>query len=66
MGSIRPELLGRLFDAHAAALGFTPASGVTASDADDAVQEAFVSLARQTALPDEVAAWLHRVVRMYF
>jgi RNA polymerase sigma-70 factor (ECF subfamily) len=32
-------------------------------EAEDAVQEAFLSLARQSVLPDQVAAWLHRVVR---
>lgn len=30
---------------------------------EDCVQEAFVALARQTALPDPVAPWLFRVVR---
>ncbi len=34
-----------------------------ASDAEDAVQDAFLSLAQQQAVPDQVAAWLHRVVR---
>ncbi len=30
---------------------------------DDVVQEAFVQLARQAAVPENVAAWLYRVVR---
>lgn len=63
MGSIGPELLGRLFDAHAAALRLYACQRCDAADAEDAVQEAFVSLARQSIVPDEVAAWLHRVVR---
>jgi RNA polymerase sigma factor (sigma-70 family) len=63
MGLIGPELLGRLFDAHAPALRLYARQWCDGADADDAVQEAFVSLARQTVLPDEIAAWLHRVVK---
>jgi RNA polymerase sigma-70 factor (ECF subfamily) len=63
MGSIEPELLGRLFDAHAPALRLYARQWCEGGDADDAVQDAFVSLARQSALPVQVAAWLHRVVR---
>jgi RNA polymerase sigma factor (sigma-70 family) len=63
MGSIGPEMLGRLFDAHAAALRLYARQWCEGPDADDAVQEAFVSLARQAVLPDQVGAWLHRVVR---
>jgi RNA polymerase sigma-70 factor (ECF subfamily) len=63
MGSIGPELLRRLFDAHAPALRLYARQWCDGADADDAVQEAFVSLARQAALPDRVGAWLHRVVR---
>lgn len=63
MGSIEPELLGRLFDAHAAALWLYARQWCDGSDAEDAVQQAFLSLARQSALPDQAAAWLHRVVR---
>jgi len=63
MGSIGPELLGRLFDAHAAALRLYARQWCAGSAAEDAVREAFLSLARQSAVPDQVAAWLHRVVR---
>ncbi len=63
MESIGPELLGRLFDAHAAALKLYARQWCAGADAEDVVQEAFVSLARQPALPEHVAAWLHRVVR---
>jgi len=63
MGSIGPELLGRLFDAHAAALRLYARQWCDGSDAEDVVQEAYLSLARQSSLPDQVAAWLHRVVR---
>ena len=63
MVPIGPETLGRLFDAHAPALRLYARQWCEGADADDAVQEAFVSLARQGALPDQVGAWLHRVVR---
>jgi len=63
MGSIGPELLGRLFDAHAAALRLYARQWCEGSDAEDVVQEAFLSLARPSLLPDQVGAWLHRVVR---
>src|SRR5271166_6680621 len=63
MGPIEPELLGRLFDAHAAALRLYACQWCAASDAEDLVQEAFLSLARQSTVPDQAAAWLHRVVR---
>jgi RNA polymerase sigma-70 factor (ECF subfamily) len=63
MGAIGPEPLGRLYDAHAAALRLYACQWCDGADADDVVQEAFVILARQSTLPDQVAAWLHRVVR---
>lgn len=63
METIGPERLARLFDAHAAALRLFARQWCDSADAEDAVQEAFMSLARQPALPDEVNAWLHRVVR---
>jgi RNA polymerase sigma-70 factor (ECF subfamily) len=63
MKSIGPELLARLFDAHAAALRLYARQWCEVSDAEDAVQEAFLSLARQSVWPDQVAAWLYRVVR---
>ncbi len=63
MGLIGPELLGRLFDAHAAPLRLYARQWCDGTEAEDVVQDAFLSLARQTAVPDQVAAWLHRVVR---
>src|SRR5262245_1231004 len=63
MESIGPEELGRLFDAHAAGLRLYACQWCVETDAEDAVQEAFVSLARQRTMPDQVTAWLYRVVR---
>ena len=63
MGLIGPELLGRLFDAHAAALRLYACQWCDGTEAEDVVQEAFLSLARQAGVPDQIAAWLHRVVR---
>jgi RNA polymerase sigma-70 factor (ECF subfamily) len=56
-----PQILGRLIDEHAGALMLYARQWC--SCAEDVVQEAFVRLARQPALPDNIAAWLHRVVR---
>lgn len=61
MGAAGPDLLGRLFDAHAPALTLYARQWCVA--ADDAVQEAFVRLARQPCVPDHTVAWLFRVVR---
>jgi RNA polymerase sigma-70 factor (ECF subfamily) len=63
MGLIGSDVLGRLFDTHAGALRLYACQWCDGSVAEDVVQEAFVSLARQGSLPDQVAAWLHRVVR---
>jgi RNA polymerase sigma factor (sigma-70 family) len=63
MGSIGPEILAGLFDENARALRLYACQWCKGTDADDAVQEAFVSLSRQSVLPDQVAAWLYRVVR---
>ena len=61
MGRIEPETLGRLFDEHAAALLLYARQW---SDApEDVIQEAFVRLANQRALPGRVLPWLYRVVR---
>lgn len=56
-----PELLGRLLDHHAAALVLYARQWC--GTPEDVVQEAFVKLAAQRALPDNVAGWLYRVVR---
>lgn len=61
MGRIGPGELGRLFDAHAAALVLYARQWTDA--AEDVVQEAFLALARQSEVPERTAAWLHRAVR---
>lgn len=58
---VTPERLAQLLDAHAAALELFAAQWTLAPA--DVVQEAFVDLARQPAAPDNVLAWLYRVVR---
>jgi RNA polymerase sigma-70 factor (ECF subfamily) len=60
---IGPERLGALFDAHAASLVLFARQWCDAAAAEDVVQEAFLSLARQRETPSQVAAWLYRVVR---
>lgn len=60
---IGPERLGALFDAHAASLVLCARQWCDASGAEDVVQEAFLSLARQGNTPRNVAAWLYRTVR---
>lgn len=60
---IGPDDLGRLFDAHAAALALYARQWRDGPEAEDAVQDAFVALALQSRIPDRPAAWLHRVVR---
>jgi len=61
MSFLTPEILGQLIDAHAAALELFAAQWSRAPA--DVVQEAFVKLARETERPDNIAAWLYRVVR---
>lgn len=61
MGRIGPEVLGRLFDEHAAALVLYARQWCDVPE--DVVQEAFLKLARQWTTPDRVVAWLYRVVR---
>jgi RNA polymerase sigma-70 factor (ECF subfamily) len=61
MQVMSPEVLGRLVDGHAAALVLYARQWCAAPE--DVVQEAFVKLAAQRRLPDNVAAWLYRVVR---
>jgi RNA polymerase sigma-70 factor (ECF subfamily) len=56
-----PELLRRLLDQHSAALELYARQWCDMPE--DAVQEAFLKLARQRALPSNLAAWLFRVVR---
>jgi RNA polymerase sigma factor (sigma-70 family) len=61
MGRIGPDILGRLFDEYAGALVLFARQWCDAPD--DIVQDAFVALARQEAVPERVAPWLYRVVR---
>jgi RNA polymerase sigma-70 factor (ECF subfamily) len=56
-----PQRLGHLIDKHAAALTLYARQWCLAPD--DVVQEAFLKLAGQRAPPDNVVAWLYRVVR---
>lgn len=63
MGSIGPEHLGNLLDAHTRALVLYSRQWCEGLEAEDVVQEAFLSLARQKRQPDQVVAWLYRVVR---
>jgi RNA polymerase sigma-70 factor (ECF subfamily) len=59
--TVTAELLGRLLDEHAAALALYAAQFCDAPD--DCVQEALVELARQPRVPENVIAWLYRVVK---
>ena len=61
MAAIRPEILGRLYREHAAALRLYARQW--GAGAEDVVQEAFIKLAQQTSLPEQVLPWLYRVVR---
>lgn len=61
--AIGPEELGRLFDAHAAALVLYARQWRDGAGAEDVVQDAFIALAARREPPDRPAAWLHRVVR---
>jgi len=59
--SIGPEQIGRLLDLHAAPLELYARQ--LCNCPEDVVQEAFVELARQQAVPAELMPWLYRVVR---
>ena len=61
MATIGPDLLGRLFDEHAASMVLYARQWTDAPE--DVVQEAFVQLARHRTEPDRIVAWLFRVVR---
>ena len=61
MSRIGPETLGELFDDHAPALRLYARQFCAVPE--DAVQEAFVALARQRLAPDQAVGWLYRVVR---
>ena len=61
MSRIGPETLGQLYDRHAPALLLYARQW--SDSPDDVVQEAFIALTRQRAMPDQVLPWLYRVVR---
>jgi RNA polymerase sigma-70 factor (ECF subfamily) len=61
MSALGPEELGQLVDRHAAPLELFAAQW--ADSPADVVQEAFIKLAAQAERPEQVAAWLYRVVR---
>ena len=56
-----PELLERLLREHAAALELFASQWSPAPE--DCVQEAFLELMRQPAVPEKIVPWLYRVVR---
>ncbi len=60
-GVVGPELLGRLFDQHAAALELFARQWCDTPD--DVVQESLIALVEQVRAPDDPVAWLYRVVR---
>jgi RNA polymerase sigma-70 factor (ECF subfamily) len=55
------DLLARLLDRHGGALALYAAQWT--ETADDCVQEALIELARQPSVPENVVAWLYRVVK---
>lgn len=58
---VTPELLERLLEEHGGALELFAAQWTNAPD--DCVQEAFLELVRQPAVPEKIVPWLYRVVR---
>jgi RNA polymerase sigma factor (sigma-70 family) len=61
MPRIAPEELGRLYRVYAPALRLYVRQWPHAGE--DLVQDAFVKLAQQAPLPEQVLPWLYRVVR---
>ena len=61
MPRIGPEELGRLYREHAPALRLYVRQWPSGDE--DLVQEAFIKLAQQSPPPEQVLAWLYRVVR---
>jgi RNA polymerase sigma factor (sigma-70 family) len=58
---VGPEVLGWVLEHHAAALELYARQ--LCPCAEDVVQEALIQLAGQAAIPQDVVAWLYRVVR---
>lgn len=63
MSAIGPELLGRLYDLHSAALVLYARQLCDPVASEDVVHEAFLALARQRKAPLHPSAWLFRTVR---
>jgi RNA polymerase sigma-70 factor (ECF subfamily) len=61
MNPIGAELLSGLLDEHSGSLMLYARQWCDTPE--DVVQEAFVLLARQTSVPENVVGWLYRVVR---
>lgn len=61
MNPLSPDDLARLLDRYAPALALYARQWCDCPD--DVVQEAFIKLASQATPPDNIAAWLYRVVR---
>ena len=58
---IEPEQIAKLWREHAPALRLL--ARTRCDMAEDALQEAFIALAKQPELPEEPVAWLVRVIR---
>lgn len=58
---LEPKILGQLYRQYAPALRLYARQWTV--QGEDLVQDAFVHLAQQARLPDQVRAWLYRVVR---
>lgn len=66
MPGVGPDLLTRLLDEHAAALTLYARQWChqqSRDAAEDVVQDAFIRLVREQAVPAKVVGWLYRVVR---
>ena len=63
MERISPGKLARCFDATAGRLVLYARTWLPEGHAEDLVQDAFIRLMRQKAEPENVRAWLFRVVR---
>jgi RNA polymerase sigma-70 factor (ECF subfamily) len=63
MGAIDASELGRLFESEASALVLYARQWLDVAMAEDAVQDAFVTLMAQGQQPAQPKAWLYRTVR---
>ena len=60
-GPVTPQQLAQIIDRHAAALELFAAQFTMAPD--DCVQQSLLELVRQRQCPENIVAWLYRVVR---